>query len=105
MAIIRECGGKMHMREQEWQSAFSDFFEAFKLYDEAGDPRRVSVLKYMVLASMLSQSEVDVFEAQETKAYANNAEIQAMTSLIQAYQARQVDEFLRILRRILLLSF
>ena len=40
MGIIRECGGKMHMREKAWQQAHTDFFEAFKSYDEAGSPRR-----------------------------------------------------------------
>ena len=37
---IRECGGKMHMRAHEWSRAQTDFFEAFKSYDEAGDRRR-----------------------------------------------------------------
>lgn len=27
MGIIRECGGKMHMREKEWEKAHTDFFE------------------------------------------------------------------------------
>ena len=27
MGIIRECGGKMHMHERDWQEAATDFFE------------------------------------------------------------------------------
>lgn len=27
LGIIRECGGKMHMRDQNWQDASTDFFE------------------------------------------------------------------------------
>lgn len=46
MGIIRECGGKMHMREREWEKAHTDFFEAFKCYDEAGVARRIHCLKY-----------------------------------------------------------
>jgi hypothetical protein len=34
MGIIRECGGKMHMAERTWADAATDFFEAFKSYDE-----------------------------------------------------------------------
>ena len=37
-----ECGGKMHLREGEFSLAHTDFFEAFKNYDEAGSPRCVS---------------------------------------------------------------
>jgi hypothetical protein len=43
--------------------------QAFKNYDEAGNPRRVQCLKYLVLASMLSDSSVDPFDAQEAKPY------------------------------------
>lgn len=47
-----ECGGKMHLREQEFEKAHTDFFEAFKNYDESGNPRRTTCLKYLVLANM-----------------------------------------------------
>jgi hypothetical protein len=40
MGTIRENGGKMHMREKAWELAHTDFFEAFKSYDDAGSPRR-----------------------------------------------------------------
>lgn len=46
MGIIRECGGKMHMAERQWPDAATDFFEAFKNYDEAGNQRRIQCLKY-----------------------------------------------------------
>ena len=35
-----------------------DCSQAFKSYDEAGVPRRVQCLKYLVLASMLMESKV-----------------------------------------------
>ena len=34
MGVIRECGGKMHMAQREFEKARNDFFEAFKNYDE-----------------------------------------------------------------------
>lgn len=49
MGIIRECGGKMHMAERQWAEAATDFFEAFKNYDEAGNPRRIQCLKYLFI--------------------------------------------------------
>lgn len=50
MGIIRECGGKMHMAERQWAEAATDFFEAFKNYDEAGNQRRIQCLKYGYLS-------------------------------------------------------
>lgn len=51
-SIFLECGGKMHLREGEFEKAHTDFFEAFKNYDESGSPRRTTCLKYLVLANM-----------------------------------------------------
>ncbi|KAJ1366327.1 COP9 signalosome subunit 2 [Parelaphostrongylus tenuis] len=53
LGVIRECGGKMHLREGQFDRAHTDFFEAFKNYDESGSPRRITCLKYLVLANML----------------------------------------------------
>jgi COP9 signalosome complex subunit 2 len=53
IALIQELGGKMHMAACEFEAAFQTFFQAFKSYDEAGDPNRLKCLKYLVMASML----------------------------------------------------
>ncbi|CAN6808502.1 unnamed protein product [Brassica oleracea] len=98
MGIIRECGGKMHMAERQWAEAATDFFEAFKNYDEAGNQRRIQCLKYLVLANMLMESEVDPFDGQEAKPYKNDPEILAMTNLIAAYQRNEIIEFEKILK-------
>ena len=57
------------MTERSFESAATDFFEAFKAYDEAAIGRRIQCLKYLVLANMLMESEVDPFDAQEAKPY------------------------------------
>lgn len=72
--------------------------QAFKNYDEAGNPRRVQCLKYRVLASMLAESSVDPFDAQEAKPYKSDPEITAMTALVDAYQGNNIGEFERVLR-------
>eukprot|EP00002_Diphylleia_rotans_P034631 TRINITY_DN7467_c0_g1_i2.p1 TRINITY_DN7467_c0_g1~~TRINITY_DN7467_c0_g1_i2.p1 ORF type:complete len:348 (-),score=88.96 TRINITY_DN7467_c0_g1_i2:139-1182(-) len=98
MGVIRECGGKMHMAEREWTKAHTDFFEAFKNYDECGSPRRIQCLKYLVLANMLMMSEIDPFDSQEAKPYKNDPEILIMTNLVSSYMRSDIKEFERILR-------
>lgn len=98
LGIIRECGGKMHMAERTWADAATDFFEAFKSYDEAGSGRRIQCLKYLVLANMLMNSTVNPFDAQEAKPYKSDPEIVAMTALVAAYQRNEIAEFERILK-------
>lgn len=82
----------------EYSKAQNDFFEAFKNYDEAGSPQRTQVLKYLVLAHMLMGSDIDPFDSQEAKPYKNDHQIQAMTSLVSAYQRREVHEAEKVIR-------
>lgn len=98
MGVIRECGGKMHLREGEFEKAHTDFFEAFKNYDESGSPRRTTCLKYLVLANMLMKSGINPFDSQEAKPYKNDPEILAMTNLVVSYQNDDIMEFEAILR-------
>ena len=94
MGVIRECGGKMHLREDEYDKAHTDFFEAFKNYDESGSPRRTTCLKYLVLANMLMKSDINPFDSQEAKPYKNDSEILAMTNLVNAYQNNDTNWYL-----------
>eukprot|EP01080_Neovahlkampfia_damariscottae_P005037 gene5037-8633_t len=101
--IIREAGGKMHMRMKAYKAAYGDFFEAFKSYDEAGSPKRIRCLKYLVISSMLMSKEGDIdvnpFEASEVKPYKNHTEIEAFQKLIQHFQKVNRFEFERVLRK------
>lgn len=96
--IIHECGGKMWMREKRWEKAHVDFFEAFKNYDEAGSPRRIACLKYLVLASMLMGSAIDPFEETRAKSYKSNEEIASMINLVDAYDRSDIHQFEKLLR-------
>ncbi|PGH15277.1 COP9 signalosome complex subunit 2 [Polytolypa hystricis UAMH7299] len=98
MGIIRECGGKMHMSEENWKEAQSDFFESFRNYDEAGSMQRIQVLKYLVLATMLMKSDINPFDSQETKPYRNDPRISAMTDLVDAFQRDDIHSYEAILR-------
>eukprot|EP00179_Madagascaria_erythrocladioides_P003212 CAMPEP_0198311292 /NCGR_PEP_ID=MMETSP1450-20131203/3058_1 /TAXON_ID=753684 ORGANISM="Madagascaria erythrocladiodes, Strain CCMP3234" /NCGR_SAMPLE_ID=MMETSP1450 /ASSEMBLY_ACC=CAM_ASM_001115 /LENGTH=470 /DNA_ID=CAMNT_0044014163 /DNA_START=94 /DNA_END=1506 /DNA_ORIENTATION=+ len=97
--IIRECGGKMWMRAKQWQKAYEDFFDAFKNYDEAGSPRRLACLKYLVLASMLMGSDINPFEETRAKSYKSNDEIVGMISVLDAYDRQDIKDFERLLKK------
>nr|XP_023014831.1 COP9 signalosome complex subunit 2-like [Leptinotarsa decemlineata] len=64
MSVIRECGENMHLRAGDYEKAYTVFFEAFKNYDEARNPRRVYCLKYIILNSMVLKSAINPFESE-----------------------------------------
>ncbi|OAA70405.1 PCI/PINT associated module [Cordyceps fumosorosea ARSEF 2679] len=98
MGIIRECGGKMHMSEENWKEAQGDFFESFRNYDEAGSLQRIQVLKYLLLTTMLMKSDINPFDSQETKPYQSDPRISAMTELVNAYQRDDVRGYEKVLQ-------
>ena len=99
LALIQELGGKMHMASREFEPAGKTFFQAFKSYDEAGDPSRLRCLKYLVMASMLHASTINPFDSQEARPYRDDPEIVAMTNLVQAFHNNEIRKFESILRK------
>lgn len=98
MGIIREEGGKMQMAEQNWLDAYNEFYEAFRNYQEAGNSRARDCLKYVVLASMLSLSDINPFAAREAKAFADDPEILGMSDLRQSLEANDLARFEKTVR-------
>lgn len=98
LALIQELGGKMHMESKQYEEAGKTFFQAFKSYDEAGDPARLKCLQYLVLASMLHASSINPFDSQEARPYKDDPEIVAMTNLVQAFQDSDIHQFEKILQ-------
>ncbi|EMC98026.1 hypothetical protein BAUCODRAFT_410975 [Baudoinia panamericana UAMH 10762] len=99
MGVIRECGGKMYMSEENWNAAQADFGESFRNYDEAGSLQRIQVLKYLVLTTMLMGSDINPFDSQETKPYKNDPRIAAMTELVDAYQRDDITQYENVLKK------
>lgn len=97
---IFECGGKLGMRDRDWEKARVDFLEAFKSYGEAGNTARtVACLKYLLLANMLSGGQFNPFDTQEAKAYEKDPQIVGMTLLTNAYLSNDIAAFEPILKK------
>eukprot|EP01128_Nolandella_sp_AFSM9_P007978 TRINITY_DN455_c0_g1_i2.p1 TRINITY_DN455_c0_g1~~TRINITY_DN455_c0_g1_i2.p1 ORF type:complete len:288 (+),score=74.51 TRINITY_DN455_c0_g1_i2:610-1473(+) len=97
--VIHQCGGKAHMREAKYKEANTDFIEAFKNYDEGGAGKDATAcLKYLVLANLLSASDINPFDDNRAKAYSASAEIQGMIELVTSVQSKDLDGFERVLR-------
>jgi COP9 signalosome complex subunit 2 len=95
MGIIREEGGKMQMAESNWEDAYNELYEAFRNYQEAGNARAKDCLKYVVVASMLSLSDINPFAAREAKVFSDDPEIVAMSDLRQSLEANDLARFER----------
>jgi len=69
MGVIKECGGKMFMAEKRWDKALDELFECFKYYQESGSLKAKNILIYVILASILCESQVSHADSREAKVY------------------------------------
>ena len=98
MGVIREEGGKMYMTENNWADGCNELSEAFRAYQEAGNARAKTCLKYLIVASMLAVSPIDPLAAPEAKVFVEDKEIMAMRDLRLALDANDLVRFERTLR-------
>lgn len=84
-AIIRECGGMLAIKREAWNEARDLFLKSFKSYDEAGSPERFRALRYYVLTCIMTQSKLNPFDSQETKAYHEYEEVSGLVKLVEAF--------------------
>lgn len=104
-AIIKECGGKMYMRDENFERASIEFYESFKNYDEIGNQsKRILILKYLIITSILSNNEINKFESQETKFFLKDEEILKYIKLINTFEKLEHDAFTETLKNILSLE-
>lgn len=98
LAVIHEDCGRMYMREGLWTEAYNEFFNGFNRNSETANARAQVCLKYVVLANMLSLSDINPFDSREAKAYQDDPEIKTMMNLRRAYDAHESTLFEQILR-------
>ena len=98
MGIIHEDCGKMLMGEKKWTEAYQEFFSGFSRHSETANPRARECLKYVVLANMLSLSNINPFSTKEASAYQDAPVIQAMIQLREAYTKNNAKKFEKVLR-------
>lgn len=79
------------MGEKKWAQALEEMFESFKNYQEIGNTRAKTVLKYVILASILSGSEINYATTREAKVYHEDSQIQAIVNLRSAYEKNDIN--------------
>lgn len=94
--VLKECGGKMFMSEKKWDKALRQFWDCYIIMSESGSPRAITVLKYVILAQLLSQSTTDFMTQQEAQVHKGNEEIIAMLDLKDGFLNNDINKILAV---------
>ena len=78
------------MSEKRWAAALEEFRASFQSLVESGNTRAQTMLKYLILTSLLSQSEVDFLGTREAKIYEQDPEIVGMTTLKTGFEKNDI---------------
>lgn len=90
--IINEEGGKIDLRNFEYDKALQKFKSAFHNYEEAGNTHQAAVvLKYAFLASMITRNRSIIVSPDEAKLYSNDTSLKAMVDLYIAYETMNIN--------------
>ncbi|KAH3671215.1 hypothetical protein WICMUC_004732 [Wickerhamomyces mucosus] len=93
-AILKESSGILYLSEESYDEATEEFFESFKNYDEIGDnDKRIKILKYLILGSILNSNNINKFESQEVQFFLKNQEILKYLNLLRAFDSLKFFDF------------
>merc|ERR1719461_154189 len=99
MSVIKECWGKMYASMNQWDEAYTNFFDAFRSYQDIGHKDVKSCLKYVVIASMLAEVDTNPFATQEAGVFKQDTQIMPISNLLEAFDEDDIRRFEDTLRR------
>ncbi|KAH3685637.1 hypothetical protein WICPIJ_003384 [Wickerhamomyces pijperi] len=93
-AIIKEASGLIYLNDENYDLASSEFFESFKNYDEVGDNvKRVRILKYLIVSSILNTNKINKLESQEIQFFLKNQDVARYLNLLKFFNSLNLTKF------------
>ena len=97
VAIINEEGGKIAMRQKDFNKALEKFKFSFHYYRDMGNEEEaVTVLKYAFIVSLLVQESGATVTKEETKIYNKHKTLMNLVSLFDAFHELDIKKMTNI---------
>ena len=97
VAIINEEGGKIAMRQKDFNKALEKFKFSFHYYRDMGNEEEaVTVLKYAFIVSLLVQESSAIVTKEETKIYNKHKTLMNLVSLFDAFHELDIKKMTNI---------
>ena len=100
VAIINEEGGKIAMRQKDFNKALEKFKFAFHYYRDMGNEEEaVSVLKYAFIVSLLVPDSGATVTKEETKIYSKHKTLMNLVNLFDAFHELDIKKIANIWKK------
>jgi len=98
--IINEEGGKISMRQKEFDKALEKFKFAFHSYRDTGsEEEAVTTLKYAFIVSLLVLDSSIIVTKEEANLYSKHESLMKLVSLFDAYNALDIQKMMEIWKK------
>jgi len=99
LGTIYRCGGRSNMRDHNYAAASSNFFDAFKNFDEGNNSDMlIESLKLLVFSTILGGSRVNPFDDTRTKVHTSKTEVKNYERLMKDVINKDIESFERSIK-------
>jgi hypothetical protein len=94
VATLKECWGRLFAQDGNWRRAYTEFHASFGSFADSMNTRsKMRVLKYVIVASMMSNIQIDVLATRKVISCLDDHVTQEFAKLRRAWEACDVDAF------------
>ena len=94
--IINEEGGKIDLRQKEYDKALEKFTLSFHNYKDCGDANAINAFKYSILASLMARNKTIIISTEESKKYENDENLMNVVKLFKAFENLDIEQINQI---------
>ena len=90
--IINEEGGKIDLRQKEYDKALEKFTLSFHNYKDCGDTNAINAFKYSLLSGLMARNKTIIISTEESKKYENDENLMNVVKLFKAFENLDIEE-------------
>ena len=90
--IINEEGGKIDLRQKEYDKALEKFTLSFHNYKDCGDSNAINAFKYSLLSGLMARNKTIIVSTEESKKYENDENLMNVVKLFKAFEDLNIEE-------------
>lgn len=88
--------GKLEFERGRYEESRLNFYDGFKSFDESGSGEKDRCFKYLILLSLITDSEFNPFQSQETQHYAQEKDFEELKTMIDCYSELDLQGYKKI---------
>jgi COP9 signalosome complex subunit 2 len=98
--IISEEGGKYNFRLERYSIALENFKDAYKSYEDSGNPRKNKILKMINLCYILQRNQENFIDTEEAKKFPNDTCLNLIIELKEYYEKIEIKNINILIEKI-----